>query len=272
MRKFKVTLTDGIRDLDLEFSLRNSHIADRWYRELVKNYDLYEADRFSDWGDTYTDLFEDLNNQIKIINSYQTVIDVEIKETYDQKDLNHLHTFFDKLRGEIFQKNSWYNSVPPDIKTALERFNILIHQLESTLRTKNKHPTLVVTFKDSLKLDLEEDDYRYFTYKWTYGTVYINYCQVGKTVLDVFKDHDCISEGIRPQRYYSADFMIKFGPSTNFVTFIFKKVLLKFWLMKQKFKFDRLALGMIPVADLVTDITNDELLCFNRVKQIECIS
>jgi len=271
MQKFKVVLTNGHEDLDLEFAVRNSTTADKWYQELGKNYELYETDRFSDWNDDRSDLIKELNDQIDIINSYENIIDLKINENPSQKELNYLHKFFENLRGEVFEMTPWYKKSPGHVKMAVERFNVLIHQLESTLRTKNKHPTLVVTFKDSPRIDLEQEDYDQFTYKWSQGTVYINYCQVGKTVLDVFKDRDSIAEGVRPQIYYSADFMIKFGPSTNLLVYMLKTIALKFWIMQQQFKFKNLSLGMIPVADLITRVSRDHLTKFKRVKRVECI-
>jgi hypothetical protein len=271
MSKFKIILTNEITDLNLEFLVRDSNIADRWYQELQKNYPLHEKNRFSNWNSNNKTLINELNEQINIINNYQHIITAEVKESFNQQDLNYLHIFFEKLRGEVFAKSSWYKDSPLHVKDALEKFNVLIHQLESSLRTKNKHPTVVVTFQNSKKLKLKQDDYKYFTYKWTSGTVYINYCQVGKTILDVFKDRDSIKEGVRPQIYYSADFMIKFGPSTNIITYFIKSILLNRWIKRQNFKFDNLSLGMIPVADLITNISKEELLKFTQVKQVECI-
>ncbi len=271
MHKFKIVLTNDDEDLNLIFNVRDNDTANKWYQELCKNYELYEIDRFSDWGEGYSEIILDLNRQIDIINNYDNVIDFKIKEIPDQEELNRLHKFFENLRGEVCQMTPWYAQSPEIVKTALIRLNVLIHQLESSLRTKNKHPTLVVTFKNAPRIDLSENDYKKFTFKWTSGTVYINYCQVGKTILDVFKDKDEVTEGIRPQVYYSADFMIKFGPSTNLFVYAVKNLMLKFWISRQGFKFENLSLGMIPVADLETKISKQNLMKFKKVKTVECI-
>ena len=271
MNKFKVLLTNDSDDLELIFNLRKTTIADKWYQELSKNYELYETERFSDWGDHHSKIITEINQHIDAINNYDNVIDYNAKENITQHELNYLHKFFEDLRGEVSQMTPWYVNAPTHIQTALTRLNVLIHELESSIRTKNKHPTAVVTFKNSPKLDLAQEDYKYFTHKWKSGTVYINYCQVGKTILDVFKDRDSIAEGVRPQIYYSADFMIKFGPSTNLLAYILRKIWLTVWLKKQNFKFNNLSLGMIPVADLVTDVSKEQLIRFKKVKRVECI-
>jgi hypothetical protein len=263
---FNVILTNGIEDLSLTFKLRNTNIAKKWFTELSKNYELYETDRFSNWGPH--DFVNQLNEQIAIINSYQPIIDRQVTEHSSQQDLNYLHKFFEDLRGEVDSGTEWFRTAPNDVQIALEKYNILIHQLESAVRTGNKHPTLVVTFKESLRLELSKKDIKKFTYKWKSGTMYINYCHVGKTVLDAFTDRDNITDAIRPQTHYSADFIIKFGPGTNFVTYFLRSIIINIWLKFKKIKFDNLNMGLVPVADITTVVDKQTLLKFNRVKSI----
>ena len=112
---------------------------------------------------------------------------------------------------------------------------------------------------------------KHFTFQWTHGTVYINYCQVGKTVLDIFKDKDGVAKGIRPQEFYSADFMVKFGPTIPYPMYLLRKIYINLWIKLQSFKFKNLNLGMIPVADLIEDIDITHLKKYNEVKGVQCI-
>jgi hypothetical protein len=266
---FEVVLTNGVEDLALTFKLRNTNIANKWYTELSKNYELYETDRFSNWG-THT-FIDQLNEQINIINSYQQIIDKTVSIYCTQQDLNYLHKFFEDLRGDVDHGTVWFHSAPKYVQTALEKYNILIHQLESAIRTKNKHPTLVVTFKNILRLTLSKDDIKNFTYRWKSGTVYINYCHVGKTVLDAFTDQDNTTQAVRPQTHYSADFIIKFGPSTNLILYFLRSIIINVWATYKNFKFDNLNIGLIPVADIVTIVDKERLLKFNKVKEVRCL-
>jgi virulence-associated protein VapD len=267
---FKVTLTNGKEDLDLIFKLRTTNISKKWYDELKKDYSLYEVDRFSNWNNN--GLIDDLNYHIDLINDYNFIIDKKISADSNQQDLNYLHKFFEDLRGEITEETEWFLNAPDSVKHSVEKFNILIHQLESNIRTKNKHPTLVVTFNNTTRIELDEQDFNEFTFKWTSGTVYINYCHVGKTVLDVFKDRDKLVKAIRPQTHFSADFMIKFGPSTNTLIHWLRYSILKLWLLRKNFKFKHLSLGMIPVADLETNVSHKTLTKFNKVKKVTCLT
>jgi hypothetical protein len=266
---FKIVLTNNIEDSELLFKVRETPIAKKWFDELCKNYSIYENDRFSNWSINYN-LINELNRQIDIINNYENIIDRNVSITTTQDDLNYLHKFFEDLRGEVTIGTAWFRQAPEDVKIALEKFNILIHQLEEQLRSP-EYPTLVVTFNNHVRNLLTKEDMKEFTFHWKKGTVYINYCHVGKPVLDVFKDKDKITEGVRPQTHYSADFMIKFGPSTNYFIFMLRKLIINIWLIFQKFKFSNPNIGYIPVADLVGNFNIENYRRFNKVKSIQCL-
>ena len=266
---FRIILTNNKEDIALTFKVRETPIAKKWFEELRKNYPIFEDDRFSNWT-TDNCLIDTLNKQIDIINSYENIIDYKASITTSQHDLNYLHKFFEDLRGEVAIGTPWFHTAPIHVQLALEEFNLLIHQLEEHLRSPG-YPTLVVTFKERSRYTLTNDDMKYFTFNWTKGTVYINYCHVGKPVLDVFKDKDNITNGARPQTEYSADFMIKFGPTTNYFVFILRKLIINVWLRFQKFKFKNPNIGYIPVADLIEEFDITDYKKFNRVKSVECL-
>jgi len=265
---FKVVLANNNSRYELFFKLLPTDIANRWYKELLNNYRLYETLRFTDFKNNNIDLL--IQNEIDIINSYFKIIFKKLPIKPTQKDYNELHKIFEDLRGNIEVGTNFYNYAPSNIKQSLERFNIYIHKAEAQLRTKGKHPTIVVTFKDRPRHLLLKEDFKHFTTKWTEGMVYINYCHVGKTILDAYKDNDVICKNIVPQTHYSADFMIKFGPSTNYWVDLTRRYLLKRYIQKNKFNFKNYSLGMIPVAQCITKY-NKNILNFNRVESIKCI-
>jgi hypothetical protein len=266
---FELVLTNGVTDLKLIFKVRDTAIAQKWFCELQKNYELFETDRFSNWNND--SIIKDLNFHIDVINGYDNIVDKKVSANTSQQDLNYLHKFFEDLRGEITAGTTWFNTAPVNIQHSVERFNVLIHQLESTLRTGNKHPTVDITFKNRPRLELDDKDITHFTYKWESGCVYIGYCHVGKDVLDVYKDKDNLTDAVRPQTHYSADFVVKFGPGTNWVSYFIRSLLIKQWLKTRNFQFKNLNIGMIPVADLQTEVDKKTLTQFNIVKEIICL-
>lgn len=251
--KFIVTITNDLDDKDLIFDIYNTDIAHRWANEVAKNYSLYETDRFQGWPNDNRNIqyyFSALQEQINVVNSYQPKT-INSKISSDQNTLNYLHKFFENLRGEIHSGTDFYNTSPNHVKNSIDKFNVLIHETEHLIRHSDT-PTIVGTFNDRPRLQLEENDFEHFTIKWKYGEVYINYCEVGKPLLDVFKDQDnhIGSDNVRPQQFYSADFMIKFG--TSVPKHYYQDRLKKFesWYLTQSFNFKHLSLGMIPVAIL----------------------
>lgn len=265
---FEVTFTNGVDDLVLLFKTRKTNIAKKWFSELRRGYELYEVDRLDNWGLEKHHFIDLLNQQIDIINNYDAIVDKRVTDNVNQQELNYLHKFFEDLRGEVVTGTPWYHTAPEHVQLAVDKFNVVIHQLETVLKNTSKYPTATITFKDRPRLELYGSDFDRFTFKWKRGTVYINYCQVGKTLLDVYNDKDHIAKAIRPQTHYSADMMIRFGPSTNLFVYIVRWLLVQRWIKKRCLFFNNPSLGMIPVADLVTKVDNKTLIKYNRVKSV----
>jgi hypothetical protein len=265
MIKFVLELTDGDQNRLVYFDVLKTSIADKWAAEVFKNYDLFEIDRFSNWpnsGITDSTFIDKLNSLIDTINNYKSnTITARLDYNVDQEYLNALHKFFETLRGPVEQGTDWYNLAPRHIQEAVCNFNIIIHEYEhfkfnQTANTGHPYATIVGTYKNRPRFNLTQDDHKHFTFKWQFGTVYINYCEVGKPLLDVFKDNDTIvgDNNVRPLEYYSADFQIKFGPSTPDEIYVKRQQDFNQWLEKQTYNFKNLSLGLIPVASLnITD-------------------
>lgn len=254
MSKLLVTLTNGQEDKTLVFNVHDTDIAQRWANEVRCNYDLYETNRFQGWPDSHKDLEyykNELLKQVDIINEYIPGTIHGVEDVESQDILNYLHKFFEDLLGDSDEGTEFYRSAPEQVRAAINLFNVLIHECEHYMRSPNS-PTIVVTFENSPRLKLTDDDHKLFTFKWKYGEVYVNYCEVGKPLLDVFKDKDdhVGEENIRPQTYFSADFMIKFGVSIPDIFYNHRLSLFNEWYTQQAYNFKHRSLGMIPVASL----------------------
>jgi hypothetical protein len=268
MSQLVLTLTDGSNYKDLYFDIVETNIAKKWQVEVAKNYSIYENDRFINWPNSKKDktyYINELNKQIQIVDDYSpNIIPFFLQENQvNQNSFNILHKFFEDTRGPIVEATTFYNTAPENVKIAINRFNIMIHEFESYVSGKDKtHPEarLVVTFNNRERYQLEDEDYNYCTMYRNFGEVYINYCEVGKPVYEVLKDNDEIigNSNIRPLSYYSADFQIKFGSTmtdTEYNT-LMKKLNTRYENKKEFFEnlglfYDKkLALGSIPVAKL----------------------
>lgn len=258
------------------FNIFDNDIAQLWANEINSNYPLYEIDRFTHWPNSKKNelYFEhNLKTHVSIINNYDKII--KIDQFKSQDFLNQLHKHFEDMRGHVDYATDWYKNLPREIQLSVDRINILIHEYESFLAEKNqpfKNPTIVGTFSNRPTHRLDENHYQYFTHRWEFGTVYINYCEVGKPLLDVYKDQDehIGPNAIRPQSTYSADFMIKFGPSVPQSYALQKERDFFAWYNLQNFNFKHLSLGMIPVAKIAHDIQIDKLEKYDRIINVSC--
>jgi hypothetical protein len=274
---FKLTL-GGTTDNQVEilFEPMKTSIAKRWMEQIAQNHPLYETDRFTNWSNSNKkDKYYEVNllKHINIINQYDPVIVNTTPAVFTQEYFNFLHKHFEDLRGHVDYANKWYNTAPDIVKHSVDRLNILIHEYENYLEEQSQNfcnPTIVGTFSNRPTFELEDRDYQHFTHQWKHGTVYINYCEVGKPLLDVFKDQDehVGHDAIRPQSTWSADFMIKFGPDVPKDYFQQKQTLFDVWYKTQGYNFKHKSLGMIPVAKLVAPIDINYISNFNRI--IKC--
>ena len=120
---------------------------------------------------------------IVTLNQY-TQIDYQLNSVHDQDTLNRLHHIFEVEHGLLDAK-----STDNEFKEHLCNLNLCVHRCESIAR--GVHPRHVVTYFGLPKTEtLTDDDYNYFESKITFGTVYINYAEIGKTLYDLMLDND----------------------------------------------------------------------------------
>ncbi len=291
---FSIILTNkNNQTFSLDFEVYNTSIGKRWYAALVKqvlyNNKIYETDRFygfpnENWNEEK--IITELNECITKINSNKKVIDHSAYVGMSQDQLNHLHHYFENLRGGILSPSDFWSHADQEVKNALERYNIIIHRAEDfyhNCQSKKLSPRIVCTFLNTQRYQLLDEDFQHFTMLRTFGEVYINYCEVGKPLYDVYKDGDNIvgEDNIRPLKYYSADFRVHFHEKTQKDVDKFLLGMNQWWdnnhdhLGELGFtKNDpKNAIGHIPVAKLETSMSNNEIidrLCnFNIMTSIE---
>jgi len=270
MSQLVLTISNEFINKELYFDILDSNIAKKWAIEVNKDYSIYENDRFINWTNNKKDknyYVNELNKQMKIVDDYApNIIPFFFNiDQVNQNSFNILHKFFEETRGPIEDPPEFYKNSPRDVQESINRFNIMIHEFESWMfnQTKNNpHPEsrVIVTFNNRIRCELEDEDYDHFTFKWTFGDVYINYCEVGKTVIDVIKDNDTIvgASNIRPLRYYSADLQVKFSPTVDDTEYNRRKEIIKNKYIERQDFFEslglfydkKLSLGLITVAKL----------------------
>lgn len=221
---------DKDETLSIFFNLLDTNIAAKYFKILKTSISrkdpIYEPDRTYNFPGDIRDnswIANRLNECIDIINAYSHVIHHRAQPEMDQEHMNHLHKYFEVYRGPIVNPPTFFIEAPTHVKKALEEYNVLIHRYEDYNRNleyvKNgQRPAakIVVTYAKERAL-LADEDFQHFTSQVTFGRYYLNYCEVGKPIWDMYQDNDEVvgEENILPLKYYSADAMIEFSPSTS---------------------------------------------------------
>jgi len=288
MTHFYVEFKNQTETLTLKFQSYTSSTAKKWYQELTeqlrRNSNLKENNRLYHFPNDFWSLeniVKELKKRADIINEYKFYIpeSEQINTTINQPLLNLLHKYFEEMRGGILSPGEYYTTAPLNIKRAIEDYNVLIHRTEDKLNAVKAKPRMVLTFNEKQRHELADEDYDNFSLDIKFGEVYVNYCEVGKPLWDVFKDRDQIvgDQNIRPLKWYSADMMIYFMDAT------YKNKINEFWrwwdtqsefLSELGFiKYDKhLSIGHIPVARLVTDRDPEEIVLaiakFDKINRV----
>jgi len=268
--------SDPLDSFTLQYKLRDNTVVPKWCERIVSAQAKYTIDDpgrfygFDSLEKQIKDSIDRINKCIVIINKFEKIIDRELKDVNDQDTLNYLHHIFEIYHGLLDQQTHelWLRA-PDTIRRALADLNILVHRCESVQHSAI--PRHVVTYyglpKDKT-LDLK--DYACFTDKITFGTVYLNYVEIGKTLEDLTIDNDqyISDDAFQPFSHYSADFNVKFWSNTDRQVESKRAIIKSYYDTNKKFFKDKklswghvhLTSGSLPIADLIYSGNKKELL------------
>lgn len=212
----------------VQWNVRSTPLAERWLAQMInatKNKKYIREQRFVGWqcGDSALNLLVNkLNESISIINQYYGAR-YQIKERaylgMPQEVLNALHHHFELLIGQTWNPSILIKNIPRQVFTAIRRLNDYIHDYEAAIRArideKRGFPTIrffQFQYAAYKLFDLTQQDLSEFSFASEMGDLVTNYCQLGKTWIEVFydRDNDIHPENISPLRYYSASFNANF--------------------------------------------------------------
>jgi hypothetical protein len=173
-------------------------------------YPIDDPKRFYGFGTREQQTHDALNEINKLIdkleNFWRIPIGRRLTDINDQDTLNYLHHVFETEHGLLDAKK-----INPQFQKHIGHLNVLVHRCESVQRGAN--PRQVITYYGLPKdKTLESDDYQSFDTGIKFGTVVVNYVEIGKTLQDLMMDNDSYisREAFRPFRHYSADFAVHF--------------------------------------------------------------
>jgi hypothetical protein len=266
VNRLLIKYCDPFNNLDtitLEFKLRDHPVVGKWVDRVLLAQQQYEIDdpkRFYGFGsveEQQTQALSLINKCIDVINNFEPVIERRLYKIDDQDTLNYLHHVFEVYHGLLDQQTHeiWLRA-PKDVQRALADLNVLVHRCESVYR--GARPRHVVTWYGLPKTEtLAAEDYQWFEEGSKFGTVYLNYVEIGKTLEDLAHDNDQYidSEAFRPFSHYSADFNVKFWTDDHRQIERNRSIIETYYQKNKRFfqTHDRGPVGSIPLADLVDE-------------------
>ena len=218
-----LTLTNGNSDYDLYFRLLNHSIAQRW----VKHLELFiqseqpwdDPKRFYNFANNeYTEpvVAAHLKYLLSVIKSHAPeIVTREIGNTITQDDLNYFHHIFEVYHGLYDEQdtNEFFKSAPKHVQDALGDLNIWIHRYE----TLGNIPRFVATWKyKPYRETMQEEDFKLFNLREDWGDFNLNYCEIGKTLYDLWHDNDAYiaPDAFKPLKHFCFDFTVRFSNKT----------------------------------------------------------
>jgi len=193
---------------------------------------------------------------------------------------NLLHRYFEELQGTAWQISEYYKQADTETKYAIRQLNNICHEIESWVLSYRKsivdpewiRPSQITTFLNAPRYDLHEEDFELFKhnrYDRELGGVYLHWSQVGKTLVEVYRDEhapkmtEALCSEINHQKYYSGEFDIEWGNTITEAKHNFKKQEMegfRTWLKENDYDWEdpKLALGYIKIGqvDLETSFQN----------------
>lgn len=260
-------ITYGSDNFPLIFKLHSHNVVQKWVEKIHTaqlSYSIDDPKRFYGFGTVEIqtkDALLKINECVNTINSHQRIINKTLSDVNDQDTLNYLHHIFEIYHGLLNkQTHEFWETAPLIVRHALANLNLLVHRCESIAR--GAKPRHVVTYYGLPKTSvLALEDYELFNDVIEFGTVYLNYVEIGKTFEDLANDNDVYihDSAFQPFVHYSADFNVKFWSDTDLQVSQNRAILNTYYDKNFTFFKERnlernsplLAAGSIPLATLV---------------------
>jgi len=141
---------------------------------------------------------------------------------------NKLHNHFEVLQGTVGNLSVYYQRADYATKYAIRQLNLICHEAENLILGLRKaetnpywlRPSQITTWINAPRYKLEDEHRQGFVsngYDRVFGGVYMHWAQIGKTLMEVFRDEGApeltatVCEAITHLEYYSGEFDIEWG-------------------------------------------------------------
>ncbi len=251
------TIEVGLDDFSYFIDVYDTTLGKKWLKALRANLEkklvLEKNFCFLGWAQSKRNidfLVKELNANIEQINNfkfypaYPKINLFTVADFQNSKDLpvgkgkpgltlrhdacNMLHRYFEDLQGTAWNLSDYYKQADPSTKYAIRQLNNICHEIESWVLCYRKflidpdwtRPSQITTFLNAPRYDLSNEDLELFKenrYNRELGGVYLHWSQVGKTLMEVYRDEhapkmtEALCSEINHQKFYSGEFDIEWG-------------------------------------------------------------
>ena len=142
--------------------------------------------------------------------------------------MNTLHNHFEVLEGTVEIPSEYTKHATVKVRYAIRQLNLLCHEIETLCMSQRKQiqdpiwlrPSQITQFNRAPRHLLTSEHREGFSdnsYDRELGGVYMHWCQIGKTLMEVYRDEgapeltDTVCEAITHLQYYSGEFDVEWG-------------------------------------------------------------
>jgi hypothetical protein len=158
--------------------------------------------------------------------------------------MNRIHNHFERLQGTVWNLSPYYQTADDDTKYAIRQLNNLCHEIENLVLSQRKQiadpdwirPNQITTWLSAPRLELTDEHRKLFVenkYDRKFGTVYMHWTQIGKTLFEVWRDENApdltvgddptdisvgsgiTCEAITALKFYSGEFDVEWAKSVG---------------------------------------------------------
>jgi hypothetical protein len=281
-------LTIDLGDLSLQFRVLETPLAELWLERMSQRHQwvMDDSRRFYGFNTQEEDeriALAKIQECVQGINAWQPLIGRSLHTVHDQDTLNYLHNVFEQWHGLLDQHpvHPEHGPIPPEVRQHLANLNVSVHRCESAAR--GHRPRFVCTWFGMPKIRTlpVEVMHEFGTLNLKFGSVCLNYAEIGKTLEDLAQDRDnyISDDAFLPFNHYSADFNVRMHEET--ADYVSDKLvrMQEYYNQHREFFFDqgfttfqdpRLLPLRFPVAELMETHPREQLI--NSIRQQQHIT
>lgn len=225
---------------DLKYKLIVNEFTRKWINCVLEaqqnQYGISEPWALYNLNDRLNDdyVLSKLNDLMGKVDEEEVLFGFKLVSISDQDKLNKIHSIFEKHHGQLdeWKDNTIFQNKTPEFRKNLSEINQFVHACES----RHGAPKIRVVWFDLPKVHrFTDSDYKLFTDRRRFGSLYHLYPDVGKNIESLATDNDDHHHDVVPNIHFSADCVAYFYNDTDEDVINTKKQIKNYVLKNEKY-------------------------------------